>query len=98
MGDVLEWGDAPARGSVGDYPWPEIVAALAERPGQWARMAEFDTARAASALVGHVKRGAVSTMDPGRYGVKSRKMGEASWGVWIRDMEIPFESEPTEEG
>lgn len=79
----LEWGDAPARGVVGEYPWVEIGQRLAQRPGEWARMAVFDSARAASALVRHVKRGGTA-LDADGHEVKSRRLSDESWGVWIR--------------
>ena len=98
MPDVVEWSDPPPRGSIGDYEWREIAAALDSRPGEWALIAAFDTASAASSLVGHVKRGrTVPALDPDHYEVKSRKLSDAEWGVWMRCIGTPEVDDDGEE-
>lgn len=73
----IEWGEPPATRMPGKPP-PEWVAMLKKRPGEWAKIASFNTQGSAGGLAQRIR--------DGKYGegfdAVSRKLGSNEWGVW----------------
>lgn len=82
---TVEWGDPPAPRDPGyAVDWPSVVAALAERPGKWARVTTLSTARKAHDLVRSIKDGRYAAVPADRVEVVARSFGGGKGGVWMR--------------
>lgn len=73
---VLAWEDPPPRPVGKGGRWGAVVGELHARPGEWARVEEHLTSRAAYALAGYLRR----TYD---LEVERRKTGP-EWALWAR--------------
>lgn len=80
----LVWQDPPERER--NSKWKSIAEALAERPGKWALLNEYEgenAKRNAYSLAGRVRRILIDEYGKGEYEIRSRSAGETA-GVWGR--------------
>lgn len=79
----IRFGPLPARAE--RYTrHPPIAAALRERPGEWARVAEYATAHGARHMAYMVRSGTLRAYEPaGAFEGQYRADGSA-WALWAR--------------
>ena len=68
MTDKLEWSEPPKRHTT--------IDSLRERPGEWAKLREYDTAGAAGSAAYHLRQLDCQAV--------ARKLDDTTWGVWAR--------------
>jgi hypothetical protein len=67
----IVWEDLPPAPSSTRGKWRQVLEQLMERPGEWARIAEFDHVRKARSLAHNLNRRKVA-VPPGRWEYASR--------------------------
>lgn len=84
----LRWEDPPAgRGRQVSLPWTVWARLLRRRPGQWARLREFNARSSAGNTANRIRKGGVAAFPPDQYEVASRRTetGSVLYGRYIGD-------------
>lgn len=63
MPHEIVWEDPPPPTQHQRGKWEHVLNQVKERPGQWARIAEYETVRPARALAHNLKRGHIRKRD-----------------------------------
>lgn len=89
MSPDLEWGDPPKPRDVGyQIDWSVVMAALLNRPGEWAKITELPTSKKAQDLVRNLKDGRYKAVDPNKVEVVARTIHGGRGGVWMRVVKV----------
>jgi hypothetical protein len=81
--EVFRWEEPPVTRGREPRDWTAVLGRLKDRPGEWARVAETDTANNAAATAYSIRHGNYSGIRPNQYDAVSRSV-EGRFCVYAR--------------
>lgn len=80
VGEVFEWGEPPAGRKGGGRAHAPIAVVLKSKPGEWARVGDYDSARISSQMAYVIRTGRLAAYAPAGSFEAVGRLGE----VWAR--------------